>query len=291
MYFIQKLALLLLPVTPVTGVSPHYARKDFLKLVTRDSDHQLYAHKARDSNEFLSFKGTPPGEVVQDGVKLRVLSVGSSITVGFGPGTDGNGYRERLRDDLSENEVVWAGTENDSKADMEDGYFVSCLVWQTVKYISDHVDPSLEQRPNLILIFAGTNDMSSDPNISTEGNDPKETTDRLKSMVEKMMSQCPDASIILGMVTNVCDNEKHHDQRESIKAYRGQIADMAAELKAGGAHVLAADFGPFHDKPLSDCVHPTQEGYQIMGDWWYDFVHQIPEGWIKDPVGDDPVRY
>jgi lysophospholipase L1-like esterase len=125
--------------------------------------------------------------------------------------------------------------------------------------------------------------MNSDHRISTAGNLPEEAANRLKSIVEKMISKCPDATIIMGMITDVCDNKRYHFQKERTKIYRGHIAELAAELNANGPHVLAADFGPFDDRLLSDCVHPTQKGYQAMGDWWYDFIHQIPEGWIKDP--------
>ncbi|KAI7770376.1 hypothetical protein LZL87_002747 [Fusarium oxysporum] len=288
MHFFQKLALLLLPAAALAGVIPYETRKDFANPKSGVTSKKAFGIHAQEENDFLSYKGTQPGKVVQDGVKLRILSVGDSITVGYGKGTDGNGYRKRLMEDLSGNEVVWAGTEK-TEGDMKDGHFAA---WsgKTVQYINDHVDPSLEQHPNLILIHAGTNDMNSNHHVSTDGNHPQETTDRLKSMVEKMMSKCPDATIIIGMITDVCDSEWYHFQRERTKIYRGHVAKLAAELSANGSHVLAADFGPFDDMLLSDCVHPTQKGYQVLGDWWYDFIHQIPEGWIKDPVGPDPVR-
>ncbi|EXA38473.1 hypothetical protein NW761_007141 [Fusarium oxysporum] len=288
MHFFQKLALLLLPVAALAGVIPYEIRKDFANPELGASSKNTSDIRAQEEKNFLSFKSIPPGEVVQDGVKLRVLSVGDSITVGYGKGTDGNGYRKRLGKDLSGNEVVWAGTEK-TKGNMKDGHFAA---WsgKTVQYINDRVDPSLEQRPNLILIHAGTNDMNSNHRVSIDGNHPQETTNRLKSMVEKMISKCPDATIIIGMITDVCDNKSYHFQRERTTIYRGHIAKLAAELSKDGSHVLAADFGPFDDTLLSDCVHPTQKGYEILGDWWYDFIHQIPEGWIKDPVGPDPVR-
>ncbi|KAK2693943.1 hypothetical protein QWA68_008380 [Fusarium oxysporum] len=268
LWFFQT--LLLLPAAALAGAIPYEIRKDFANLKSGITSKKAFDIHAQEKNGFLSYKGTQPGKVVQDGVKLRILSVGDSITVGYGKGTDGNGYRKRLRKDLSGNEVVWAGTEK-TKGNMKDGHFAA---WsgKTVQYINDHVDPSLEQRPNLILIHAGTNDMNSNDRVSTDGNHPQETTNRLKSMVEKMVSKCPDATIIIGMITD------------------GNIAKLAAELSKDGSHVLAADFGPFDDTLLSDCVHPTQKGYEILGDWWYDFIHQIPEGWIKDPVGPDPVR-
>ncbi|KAF4965458.1 hypothetical protein FSARC_6760 [Fusarium sarcochroum] len=283
---IQKLAVLLLQATSLFGAFASPIAGDLSGLEEREVEYEVTRNDTSPASEYLSYQGTPSGQEIQGGVKLRILSVGGSIVLGFGPGTDGNGYRKRLRDDLS---VVFAGTEKNTKGDLKDGYFAA---WsgKTVKYMDDHVDPSLKQRPNLILVMAGTNDMNSNPDISTEGNDPKETTERLRKMVEKMISKCPDATIILGMITNVCDNKQYHDQRERTKVYRGLIAELATELKADGSHVIAADFGPFKDSDLSDCVHPVQQGYQIMGDWWYDFVHQIPEGWIKKPVGADPVR-
>ncbi|KAI1062871.1 hypothetical protein LB507_005667 [Fusarium sp. FIESC RH6] len=187
------------------------------------------------------------------------------------------------------NEVVWAGTEKNSKSDIANGYF-SGWNGKTVQYINNHIDPALSQRPNLILIFAGTNDMNSNPHISKEGNDPALVASRLKEMVEKMIYKCPDATILLGMIANTCDSKHYHDQRERTKVYRRHIADVAAGLAAKGSKVLAADFGPFEDSWLSDCVHPTHFGYQVMGDWWFDFIRQIPEGWITKPVGPDPVR-
>ncbi|KAF5626377.1 acetylxylan esterase [Fusarium sp. NRRL 25303] len=288
MHFFQNLSLLLLPAAALAGVIPYEIRKGYANPKTGPHSKKITDIHAQEENDFLSFKGTPPGKAVQDGVKLRILSVGDSITVGFGKRTDGNGYRKRLGHDLRENEVVWAGTEK-TMGDMKDGHFAA---WsgKTVQYINDHIDPSLEQRPNLILIHAGTNDMNSNRHISTDGNHPQDTTNRLRSLVEKMMSKCPDATIIIGMIADVCDNEWYHFQRERTKIYRDHIAKLAAELRANGSHVLAADFGPFDDALLNDCVHPTSKGYEILGHWWYDFIHQIPEGWIKDPVGPDPVR-
>ncbi|KAF5684210.1 acetylxylan esterase [Fusarium circinatum] len=288
MHFLQNLPLLLLPAAALAGAIPYEMRKGHANPKIGPGSKKITDIDTQEESGFLSFKGTPPGKVVQDGVKLRILSVGDSITVGSGKGTDGNGYRKRLGKDLSGNEVVWAGTEK-TKGDMKDGHFAA---WsgKTVQYINDHIDPSLEQRPNLILTHAGTNDMKSNRQISTDGNHLQETTKRLKSMVEKMVFKCPDATIIIGMITDVCDREKYHFQRERIKIYRDHVAKLAAELSSNGSQVLAADFGPFDDTLLSDCVHPTQKGYEILGDWWYDFIHQIPQGWIKDPVGPDPIR-
>lgn len=101
MHFFQKLALLLLPAAALAGAIPYEIRKDFANPKSGVTSKKAFDIHAQEENGFLSYKGTQPGKVVQDGVKLLVLSVGDSITVGYGKGTDGNGYRKRLRKDLS----------------------------------------------------------------------------------------------------------------------------------------------------------------------------------------------
>lgn len=58
---------------------------------------------AANGDTILQFKSTPAGQKIANGLDLRILPVGDSITVGFGSeiGGDGDGYRRQLRDDLS----------------------------------------------------------------------------------------------------------------------------------------------------------------------------------------------
>lgn len=100
MLFFQNLPVLLLPAAALAGVIPYETRKGFANPKTGLHSKKTTDIHTQEENDFLSFKGTPPGKAVQDGVKLRILSVGDSITVGFGKRTDGNGYRKRLGHDL-----------------------------------------------------------------------------------------------------------------------------------------------------------------------------------------------
>ncbi|PNY28627.1 Lipase 1 [Tolypocladium capitatum] len=232
----------------------------------------------------LHYRKTQPGKAVKKGTKLRILPVGDSITVGFlsdKNGGDGNGYRDQLKKDLSDDDVVFAGTE--SSGTMTDGYYAA---WsgKTIQYISDHVGPSLEQRPNIILLAAGTNDMNPDHSISKEGNNPSEAADRLGKLIEKMVKECPDAVILVAMIINTCDPQ----QAPRTKEFQQLIPGVVKKRKDAGYQVLAVDFTTFETSKLQDCIHPTNEGYKIMGDYWYDFIHQIPSKWIQRPVGPDP---
>lgn len=238
----------------------------------------------------LRHKNVRQGERVQGGQKLRILGVGDSITVGFlsdQDGGDGSGYRQALRDDLSRNQVAFAGTEYMASS-LKDNYFAA---WsgKTIKYISDNVDASLRQQPNLVLLSAGTNDMNSMSSISTEGNDPKEAAERLGSLIDKIHRACPKAVILVSMIANVCDNSEYHDQHERTKRFQKYIAEVVKTRYHKNQTVLAADFSPFDTSDsLRDCVHPTNRGYQVMGDWWYDFIAQLPNGWVSEAQGSDP---
>ncbi|KAH6949082.1 SGNH hydrolase-type esterase domain-containing protein, partial [Fusarium avenaceum] len=237
-----------------------------------------------DGKTVLKYKKVEAGEAVKKGTKLRILPVGDSITVGYlsdRKGGDGNGYRGQLKKDLSGDNVVFAGTE--SSGSMNGGYYAA---WsgKTIQYISDHVEPSLKQRPNIILLAAGTNDMNPNHGISKEGNDPKGAVERLGKLIDKMVKACPDATILVAMIIDTCDERQSPATRE----YQKLIPGVVKSRREDGQHVLAVDFTTFKTSDLQDCIHPTNDGYKLMGDYWYSFIHQIPSSWIKKPVGLDP---
>ncbi|TQN66074.1 putative endoglucanase X, partial [Colletotrichum shisoi] len=210
----------------------------------------------------LEYSSTPAGQVIKDGVKLRILPVGDSITVGF-LSSDGNGYRLKLDENLSSNDVVFAG--DVTGGTMADGYY----------------------RPNIILLHAGTNDMNPNPAISQEGNDPAGAAGRLGSLIDQMVAACPDAAVLVAQIVNTCDA----DQRPGTEEYQKLIPGVVERRRAAGHHVLAVDLAALGDGVLrDDCIHPSDEGYRTMGDYWYDFIAQIPKDWIAEPVGDDPER-
>ena len=154
--------------------------------------------------------------------------------------------------------------------------------------MADNIRPSLQQRPNIILLHAGTNDMNPDLGTAKEGNDPAGSAQRLGSLIDQMISACPDATILVAMIMGVSNPE--HQSR--ISQYRKLILEIISQRRAGGHHVLAVDFSAFSMTGLrpDDGVHPTPQGYRDMGDYCYDFITQIPPEWINAPVGPDPDR-
>ncbi|KAL7947929.1 carbohydrate esterase family 3 protein [Trichoderma barbatum] len=258
--------------------------------VARHLQQQLLIHQVgRDAQppaSPLKLTNTAPGKPIKLDTELRILAVGDSITYGFlsdENGGDGNGYRLRLQQYLSKDKVVYAGTETTPTGNMTDGYFAA---WngKTIQYIADHVGPSLEQRPNIILLHAGTNDMNPNGAISTEGHDPVAASERLGNLIDVMAEACPDAIILVAMIIGTCNAE----QAPQTKVFQSLVPKVVTPRLEAGKHVLAVDFSTFGHNNLRDCIHPTNQGYQLVGYYWYDFIAQIPQDWITAPVGKDP---
>jgi hypothetical protein len=61
--------------------------------------------RAQPTSHRLLWKNTTPGVEIMGSKKLRILSVGDSITAGFPWHGDGNGYRGKLRENLSSKSI------------------------------------------------------------------------------------------------------------------------------------------------------------------------------------------
>ncbi|KAK7978041.1 hypothetical protein PG988_005531 [Apiospora saccharicola] len=236
----------------------------------------------------LTYRHSAPGKEVKPGTELRILCVGDSITVGYlsdRNGGDGNGYRLQMRNDLSKDKVVYAGTV--SAGTMKDGYFAG---WsgKTIQYIADHVGPSLKRRPNVILVHAGTNDMNPNHDISSEGNDPAGAADRLGKLIDQMIEACPDAVILVAMIVNTCDQ----NQWGATKEYQKLVPGVVRARQDHGHDVLAGLEGR---KTCKTTPHWYGTGEIALGgvghngDWHYN-KDWVAAGEVASGLGRDP-RY
>ncbi|ETS01590.1 hypothetical protein M419DRAFT_35989 [Trichoderma reesei RUT C-30] len=84
------------------------------------------------------------------------------------------------------------------------------------------------------------------------------------------------------VITNTCSL----GQSGRTEQYQAMIPDMVQQRRDRGQRILAVDFTSFPTSLLRDCIHPTNEGYKKFGDYWYDFITQIPREWINRPAGE-----
>lgn len=96
-------------------------------------------------------QAAPTSRALPAGIELRILPLGDSITWGY-ESADGNGYRLSLLDDLTGEDVVFAGVVQNGN--MADNWMAGYPGW-TITMIAGVANASLVQRPNVVLIHAG----------------------------------------------------------------------------------------------------------------------------------------
>lgn len=96
--------------------------------------------------------------VVAPGIQLRILPLGASITVGY-RSSDYNGYRQYLLNRLAGSNVQYVGTVRSGT--MKDNWNEGHSGFNIAKVQGSNAE-ALSERPNIILLHVGTNDLDYD---------------------------------------------------------------------------------------------------------------------------------
>ncbi len=107
---------------------------------------------------------------------------------------------------------------------------------------------------HVILLHIGTNDMYQDAAGAPAA---------LRAYVEDIIEQAPDALLVVSSIIPFSNAE----------AYNATIEPLVDEKASENAHIVFADqYSHFPDGELADGVHPTPEGYDVMGGVYYNIV-------------------
>jgi lysophospholipase L1-like esterase len=202
---------------------------------------------------------------------IMVLPLGDSITYGVGS-SDKGGYRTFLwRDCLKSGyRIRFVGTRS-SGPENTDTYNEGHPGWR-IDQISSHVVPWLMlYRPQIILLFIGTNDI-------LQRHDVSHAPDRLSFLIEEITFTLPKSTLIVASVTPLDDSILYARKRYSssvdfnanIIAYNAVIPALVRWEDAQGKHVQYVDMYdavPIYD--LADGIHPDNAGYALMANVWY----------------------
>lgn len=224
---------------------------------------------AQRPTDLVSVVSRKPGEAT--GRQMRILPLGDSITWGF-KSTDGCGYREKLLQDLTNNSnsVRYIGSQHsgnmsNNENEGHSGYKIADIAAATV--------PTLSQRPNIILLMAGTNDINFNFSLTT-------APDRLRSLIQELIDACPDAAILVAQIIPSGDD----DRQRQVVIYNTALASVVKDFATRGLHVMEVSM-PTTRQDLIDGIHPTEKGYLDMGDAWFTGINQAGQlGWIGEPV-------
>ncbi|KAL8929646.1 MAG: hypothetical protein Q9172_000325 [Xanthocarpia lactea] len=205
---------------------------------------------------------------VANGIELRILPLGDSITNGF-QSTSNNGYRYDLQRNLAGSKLSFVGS--NSGGTMDDN--IDQILHKAVLSVAYF-------RPNIIMVHAGTNDLNSNPPI-----DPDHAPDRLGKLIDNLISFGNQDSVIL--VAQIIDTSNGQTQ-SLIQKYNDAIPGVVA--KRSNHHIGIVDFSnKLQPSDYADGLHPNDSGYKKMADIWFNAIQDAAnKGWIKPPQGPPP---
>lgn len=245
-----------------------------------------------------SAESTEPQSAAESEVKeprsIKLMAFGDSITEGF---TYKGAYREFLANKLEENGlsqyVDFVGRKKggdcyDNQHCGYTGFSIEPLEGTSVtgdyrSGLSDMVEKLFPKyTPDVVMLQIGTNDILSLNELDTAG-------DRLKKLVEDVLDRLPEDGMLF-LATLPCmdanDNtyiSAEHFTVESmdqyIDEYNEKVKALVEEEKAAGRNIELADVNSVLTKEdLQDGVHPTKEGYEKLGEFWYGIISEFIKG-------------
>ena len=232
-----------------------------------------------------------------NGQWLRIMALGASITQGQrGDGNTSNdvshnGYRKPLRDQLRSRDYqvnmigcMSTGQMRDRQHEGHPGFLIS--------QVADKVSCAIDQKPNVVLINAGTNDClqgNSNGGLSFV----QEASKRMKDMIDDIFAQVNGVTIILSTLLPNRDSTANNYVGIVNSGYR----DLVSAYQASNKKVQLADMntGFITVSDLPDGTHPVDAGYRKMAAVWDKALAEAAKkNWITDPINtgkpDDALR-
>jgi lysophospholipase L1-like esterase len=136
--------------------------------------------------------------------------------------------------------------------------------------------------PDVVLLQVGTNDILSLYDLDNAG-------ERLKGLVETTLDNLPeDGMLFLATIPYMDANDTTYIDPEyftvdymdeCVDSYNEKVKAVVEEEQAAGKNIELADINSVLTKDdLYDGVHPNEEGYQKMGEYWYGIVSDYITG-------------
>lgn len=205
--------------------------------------------------------------------KIKIMPLGDSITAGYFAGN--GGYRRPLHSLLSTEGVYFdfvgrSVDQSDDFADPEhEGY-----PGFTIDQIKVKAHEGIKIfNPDMILLFAGTNDIRVNGNNDVPANPVywKTAVNRLDTMLEEIFMQAPGVTVLVGTLLPFAESWKEREfAAVEFNQRLQEIVRKHQNLPLGARQTYMVDFREYvteHD--LSDGLHPNAKGYENMAQGWF----------------------
>ncbi|GIM94809.1 hypothetical protein Ato02nite_066020 [Paractinoplanes toevensis] len=204
----------------------------------------------------------------------RLMPLGDEIAQGQGS-SSGNGFRKGLGDKLGGTgaDVDFVGTQQggtmlDDQNEGHRGYFLDDLTKITSPQLSSW-------RPNLVALYAGTNDMAF--NVA-----PETAPGRLREVIEDAFDGDPDVTVLVSTLVPSRDPAV----QSRIDQFNATVPLIVEEYQKTGKHVELADMSAVTVDDLADTTHPNDVGYAKMANAFFDSAEEVTaRGWVAERDG------
>ncbi|GAP84076.2 putative GDSL-like lipase acylhydrolase [Rosellinia necatrix] len=226
-------------------------------------------------------KGRDDNSTIANGIPLRIMFIGASITRGEAS-TGDRGYRKHIRDTIMSYGNAVNAVGFNRLGDWDDNDVEGWGAFR-IRTITKHANQSVPAvQPNLILVQVGTSDCFQDDDIENIGA-------RMRTFVNLMLEAEPRATIIMSTLTTTPRPERE----PCILSANVQIRQVAEDLKNEKKPVTLAEMHfdqglpdrPTLDDIGPDGIHPTDEGYIMMGNIFLESIREVEwRGFLQAPA-------
>lgn len=217
---------------------------------------------------------------------IKLMTYGDSITDGFWLK---GGYRTFLCNKLEENGlsqyVDFVGSKKGGECydNEHEGYtgFSIDNIQESITGgrmgISNLMPKRIEKfQPDVVTLMIGTNDILSHYELDKAG-------ERLEALLDKAFEKMPEGStLFLATLPDMDASDNTYIDKDTytveymdqcIADYNEKVKALVEKKQGEGKNIVLADVhSALTKEDLYDGVHPNEEGYKKLADFWYDII-------------------
>jgi hypothetical protein len=203
----------------------------------------------------------------------KVLPLGDSITLGSGYA---GGYRVKLFKNAQADakHLTFVGSQRNGPDKVNSATFPQNHeghASHTIERIRTELLPKIANSafnpaPHIVLLMVGTDDMSAGTPA-----DQLSASQRVGPLLDELVRLAPKALIVVAKIIPLGATQAGSS---NVKPFVDALPAIVQERVAAGKHLVLVDpNSSFPVAELADGVHPTQRGYEVIGDVWYAAIH------------------
>ena len=129
-----------------------------------------------------------------------------------------------------------------------------------------------EEQPDIILLMAGTNNVTANQSVNKMAND-------LGNLINRITTLSPDTTLLVSSIPPIReDSSRFSDSAQLAQDFNAAIPGVVNTWSSQGRNVAYVDMTSLTEDDLSlpevdNGLHPTEEGYEKIAQFWLDAIN------------------